>query len=438
MQNSRLSHRCDLSRAVRRAGYAFAAAFFGLVGGPTWGRDPSDGEAIRKLVRQLASDSFRERTAAFDQLTKIGAPAMPILSQTVDDPKTHDPELRKLAFQILERHQSRWQAGKHVGPAVNVVAMYITPDCKQCLANCNGTIIEGATRGRPDHAIQIWEIPTGKLLRRIPLQIADKSHQVLHLDNRHLITSLHGRFRDPETRKFALWDLNEGKLVRWFEGHRDTVELLLVSPDGKLILSVGENGNDDGSTILWDRAGNDLKHFRSKEMRRPIRFTPDSRHILMFGTNGGLIRVYRLSGDVVSQWEVDGYPASVGFSKDGKRIICGMQKHVDNGKPPLFRSQGMPLEGRIEVREFPSGKLVRAVRAHEGEIRHVELTADGKRFVSASMDGDIRVCDIESGKELQRIHTRTPMLLTGRITPDGKQFLAGDSSNCIQVWELAK
>lgn len=48
--------------------------------------------------------------------------------------------------------------------------------------------------------------------------------------------------------KVRLWDVNNGRIVRLFEGHKAGISSLAFSPDGKNLISGGE----DGSLNIWD------------------------------------------------------------------------------------------------------------------------------------------------------------------------------------------
>ena len=67
-----------------------------------------DDADIAKLVKQLSSDSFDERSAASRALEKIGEPALPALYQALE---SDDLEVRRRAERVMEALRRRWGDG---------------------------------------------------------------------------------------------------------------------------------------------------------------------------------------------------------------------------------------------------------------------------------------------------------------------------------------
>ena len=50
-----------------------------------------------------------------------------------------------------------------------------------------------------------------------------------------------------------------------------------------------------------------------------------------------------------------------------------------------------------------SGKELRVLRGHEGEVCSAQFSADGKTVLTASWDKTARLWDVASGKELRAL-----------------------------------
>jgi hypothetical protein len=133
-----------------------------------------------------------------------------------------------------------------------------------------------------------------------------------------------------------VWDADSGALLATLNGHEDLVYSVGFSPDGRRLVS----GGDDRTLRLWDA---------------------DSRALLA-----------RLTGHT-------GWVKSVGFSPDGARLVSGSGDHT------------------LRLWNAASGALLATLTGHEDWVRSVGFSPDGKRLVSGSDDGTVRLWDATIG-----------------------------------------
>ena len=126
--------------------------------------------------------------------------------------------------------------------------------------------------------IQIWDVSTGRELRRFSPQGSgfamalsqDKSTLLLGED-------FHGYLGMTE-----LWDVAKGTLISNFPQEQSPVESVAFSPDGKVVAYESHEGNDidaDGFIRLWDLAtGKELRKLVGHKRRvAAIAFAPDGK-----------------------------------------------------------------------------------------------------------------------------------------------------------------
>lgn len=117
--------------------------------------------------------------------------------------------------------------------------------------------------------IKLWDRATGAMIRTFGETSASTSSWI-----NDLAFTPNGRFAVSAggDNILRLWDLDQGKEVRAFEGHRGFIRSIAVSRDGKRLLS----GSNDGTTRLWDIAtGREMAQFVSFWDGEWIAITPE-------------------------------------------------------------------------------------------------------------------------------------------------------------------
>ena len=81
-------------------------------------------------------------------------------------------------------------------------------------------------------------------------------------------------------------------------------------------------------------------------------------------------------------------------------------------------------------------KIIRAVDAHQGWIRGVEVSPDGTLAVSVGNDRVIRLWKTDTGEKVHEWPAHERHIYSAAFHPDGKHLLTGDLMGKINVWKL--
>lgn len=196
------------------------------------------------------------------------------------------------------------------------------------------------------------------------------------------------------------------------------VKSVVLSPDGKYIVSSGE----DGQIHFWNaQTGNFIKAIKTDGW--VVQFTPDGKYLVNGGRSSNEITIWdfekgsllrTLKGHTDDIW-------AVRITKDGKTIVSGS------------------LDGTIRIWDFETGVLIRTIETHQSDIRFLVLAPDGKHIVS--MGGDertraIKIWDMKSGKLVRTFNENLVQVWSLTVTPDGKYVISGNIDHTIGVWEF--
>ena len=123
----------------------------------------------------------------------------------------------------------------------------------------------------------------------------------------------------------------------------------------------------------------------------------------------------------------DNQVRSIAFSPDGQMLATGS----DEGTVEDYH------HGKVWVWSTATGeKLLNHSLEHNGWVRSIAFSPDGRTLATGCEDGNATIWDISSGKE-QRILPQDGSVKSVAFSPDGKWLATGGEYNAIHVWNLS-
>jgi serine/threonine protein kinase len=306
-----------------------------------------------------------------------------------------------------------------------VWSVAFSPDGNRALTGSGMRQEDGKWLRGEDRSVRLWEVETGRLLRKF-----DAGERVLSVgfagQGR---TALASRYSHVALR----WDLGTGEALPSLTGEPfRPFDRTAYSQDGRLALSAGQ----DAVLRLWDvDSGQQTAHFAGPpEVVHCMVLSPDSR---LAATAGGGQFVDRDKGPQrardfsVRIWDLEartelrrleGHRAfvwSVAFSADGRWLLSG-------GADKL-----------VQLWEVQTGKPIRRFDPPHS-ILALAFSPDGRRALSGSSDTFVRLLDVETGRELCRYQGHTKAVRAVAFSPNGRLALSGGADGTVRLWQVPR
>jgi dipeptidyl aminopeptidase/acylaminoacyl peptidase len=240
--------------------------------------------------------------------------------------------------------------------------------------------------------IQLWDVATGKELRRWPVPYSSIEALAFSPDGRSLAAG-----SDDQT--VRVWEVGTGKQRYCLRGHQRGVLSVAFSPDGKTLAS----GSQDQTIALWDTStGRRIRHLHGHE--HPV-------CALVFSTGLEMGR-FQAAGAA---------PYSLAFSRDGKTLAV------------------IPSDSRgVYLYELASGKHRCSLGSHTDVVLAAAFSPDGQTLASAGHDRVIRLWDLGTGAERHRLGGHHGPIRALALSADGRRLVSGSLDTTLLVWDLAR
>jgi eukaryotic-like serine/threonine-protein kinase len=234
---------------------------------------------------------------------------------------------------------------------------------------------------------------------------------------------------------------------RRFEGHKDVVRCVALSPDGRWALSgSGRPGvpdpAEDCTLRLWDVASGRQEHGFVVNEQRP-RF-PEEVVAVAFTPAGG--EVLAVSKSSLLRWDLATKQPSPGFPHRPDDDVFRTAAISTDGR----RALTSPQDGNLSLWDLERGQRLARLQAHDEAILSAAFTPDGRALVAGGgrldekgiprvgIDYAVRLWDLTPGqeKEVRRFSRHAGFVWGVACAPDGNRIVSSATGfGAIRVWE---
>jgi serine/threonine protein kinase len=270
-----------------------------------------------------------------------------------------------------------------------------------------------------DHTLKLWDAATGTRSRAMQGETGLVFSLAFSPDGKWLVSG-------NADHTVRIWDTETGKQVHTLCGHRFLVFHVHVPLDSKKIISAAPVLVDNHEwltqmeIITWDIAtGRRLCRKVVAEANLiwgGVAFSPDGREFIAAGNCESREWGPTIVGYLGAALGQGPFLAAAGLRTSDAGEDATMKLGSTDTDPSVrtlysewvwtcaYRPDGKVLATagleRIWLRDAATGKVLRSLQGHTGEIRCLAFSPDGSRLASASNDSTVRLWETRTGKEL--------------------------------------
>ena len=282
--------------------------------------------------------------------------------------------------------------------------------------------------GEAGKDLLIWALKDGSW------QVRQTAYLLLHEPNQSLK-------QERLTLKQALQDYNPYQLFQCLHKHptpQSTAYAVLISPDGQLLISAGNDRNIKVRSLHTGKLLRTLSGHAGSISALAV----SSEGLLASGSWDRTIKVWNLNTS--NHANVPLPPRISPVSRNvGSGLLCTLAGHEAKVNSVAISPDGHTLASAsedctIKLWNFQTGKLIHTLTGHTDAVKSVAISPDGKTLASGSADSDVKLWSLNTNKP-QLAFTMTghdSWVKATAISPNSQILASGSQDKTIKLWHL--
>jgi eukaryotic-like serine/threonine-protein kinase len=219
-------------------------------------------------------------------------------------------------------------------------------------------------------------------------------------------------------RTIMVWSTDNWALIRTHERFDGKIMGVAFSADGRRIAYAGH-----GTVIVCDAAtGEDVLTLERLAWDFPgglecEALSPDAKQYALCGADATKVWDVASGRETLTLAGHNGGVKNVAFSPDGKRIATASD------------------DGTVKVWDTTRGTLIHTLKGHNEVVNGVAFSPDSKRIATASDDGTAKVWDAATGQETLTLNEHTGAVRGVAFSPDGMRIATASDDGTVKVWD---
>ena len=217
-----------------------------------------------------------------------------------------------------------------------------------------------------------------------------------------------------DDRTIRIWDLNSQKLLRTLKGHTDWVYDIAISADSQIV-----SGSRDKTIKLWRLSGQHRTLTGHTSYVNSVAISPDATKIVS-GSYDKTVKLWNLStGQVDTLKGHSREVLAVAISADGKKIVSGS------------------VDRTLIIWNLKTLKAQNTLVGHTGDVNEIAISSNNQQLVSVSDDRTIKLWNLNTGREIRTLRGHLTDINGVDFSPDNQHIATGSDDKTVKIWDLS-